>query len=181
LSIARFNHSIGLPLPSTDVDIRDDHDNAVALGEPGELCVCGPQVMPGYWRQNEANAEAFTADGFFKTGDIAHQDEQGLFYIVDRKKDMILVSGFNVYPNEIEDVVAAHPDILEAAAVGVPDEKSGEAVKLFVVKKNASLTADAIRAYCRDNLTAYKVPKHYEFINEVPKSNVGKILRKELR
>jgi len=181
LSIARFNHSIGLPLPSTDVDIRDDHDNAVALGEPGELCVRGPQVMPGYWRQNEANAEAFTADGFFKTGDIAHQDEQGLFYIVDRKKDMILVSGFNVYPNEIEDVVAAHPDILEAAAVGVPDEKSGEAVKLFVVKKNASLTADAIRAYCRDNLTAYKVPKHYEFINEVPKSNVGKILRKELR
>lgn len=181
LSITRFNHSIGLPLPSTDVDIRDDNNNAVALGEPGELCVRGPQVMQGYWHKDAANAEAFTADGFFKTGDVARQDDKGMFYIVDRKKDMILVSGFNVYPNEIEDVVAAHPDILEAAAVGVPDEKSGEAVKLFVVRKKSALTADAVRDYCRDNLTAYKVPKHYEFINEVPKSNVGKILRKELR
>lgn len=181
LSITRFNHSIGLPLPSTDVDIRDDNNNAVALGEPGELCVRGPQVMQGYWHKDAANAEAFTADGFFKTGDVARQDDKGMFYIVDRKKDMILVSGFNVYPNEIEDVVAAHPDILEAAAVGVPDEKSGEAVKLFIVRKKSALTADAVRDYCRDNLTAYKVPKHYEFINEVPKSNVGKILRKELR
>lgn len=181
LNIEQFNHSIGLPLPSTEVDIRDDDGRSLSLGEPGELCVRGPQVMSGYWRKDDVNAEAFTEDGFFRTGDIARQDSDGLFYIVDRKKDMILVSGFNVYPNEIEDVVAGHPDILEAAAVGVPDEKSGEAVKLFVVKKRAGLSLDAVREYCRENLTAYKVPKHYEFIDEVPKSNVGKILRKELR
>ena len=181
LSIKSFNHSIGMPMPSTDVDIRDDDGNSLALGEPGELCVRGPQVMQGYWNKPDVNAETFTDDGFFRTGDVARQDENGLFYIVDRKKDMILVSGFNVYPNEIEDVVAGHPDILEAAAVGVPDEKSGEAVKLFVVKKNPGLTADTVRDYCRESLTGYKVPKHYEFIDEVPKSNVGKILRKELR
>ncbi|MES1929633.1 AMP-dependent synthetase and ligase [Salinisphaera dokdonensis CL-ES53] len=181
LNVKSFNHSIGMPMPSTDIDIRDDDGNAQPIGEPGELCVRGPQVMQGYWRKDEVNAEAFTEDGFFRTGDIARQDDHGLFYIVDRKKDMILVSGFNVYPNEIEDVVAGHPDILEAAAVGVPDEKSGEAVKLFVVKKNPGLTAETVREYCRENLTAYKVPKHYEFIEEVPKSNVGKILRKELR
>ena len=181
LNTKKFNHSIGLPLPSTEVDIRDDDGHSLAIGEPGELCVRGPQVMSGYWRKDDVNAEAFTEDGFFRTGDIARQDSGGFFYIVDRKKDMILVSGFNVYPNEIEDVVAGHPDILEAAAVGVPDEKSGEAVKLFVVKKRASLSLDAVRDYCRENLTAYKVPKHYEFIDEVPKSNVGKILRKELR
>ncbi|WP_353222411.1 AMP-binding protein, partial [Salinisphaera sp. C84B14] len=181
LDISEFNHSIGLPLPSTEVDIRDDDGRSLDVGEPGELCVRGPQVMAGYWRKDDVNAEAFTDDGFFRTGDIARQDNQGRFYIVDRKKDMILVSGFNVYPNEIEDVVAGHPDILEAAAVGVPDEKSGEAVKLFVVKKRADLSLDSVREYCRENLTAYKVPKHYEFIDEVPKSNVGKILRKELR
>ncbi|WP_348766820.1 AMP-binding protein [uncultured Salinisphaera sp.] len=181
LDIREFNHSIGLPLPSTEVDIRDDDGRSLDVGEPGELCVRGPQVMAGYWRKDDVNAEAFTDDGFFRTGDIARQDNQGRFYIVDRKKDMILVSGFNVYPNEIEDVVAGHPDILEAAAVGVPDEKSGEAVKLFVVKKRADLSLDSVREYCRENLTAYKVPKHYEFIDEVPKSNVGKILRKELR
>ncbi|MES1926475.1 AMP-binding protein [Salinisphaera sp. T31B1] len=181
LDVRQFNHSIGMPLPSTDVDIRDDAGQSVALGEPGELCVRGPQVMSGYWHQDTVNAQAFTDDGFFRTGDIARQNEQGLFYIVDRKKDMILVSGFNVYPNEIEDVVATHDGVLEAAAVGVPDEKSGEAVKLFVVRKRADLTLDEVRRYCREHLTGYKVPKHYEFIAEVPKSNVGKILRKELR
>jgi len=181
LNVKSFNHSIGMPLPSTDVVIRDDEGRDLALGESGELCVRGPQVMPGYWRKDDVNAEAFTEDGYFKTGDIARQDESGLFYIVDRKKDMILVSGFNVYPNEIEDVIATHEGVLEAAAVGVPDEKSGEAVKLFVVKKRDDLSLDEVRAYCRDHLTGYKVPKHYEFIGEVPKSNVGKILRKELR
>ncbi len=181
LNAETFNHSIGYPVPSTDIDIRDDDDNALALGEPGELCVRGPQVMSGYWNKPEVNKEAFTPDGFFRTGDIARQDEQGLFYIVDRKKDMINVSGFNVYPNEIEDVVAGHPGVLEAACVGVPDEKPAEAVKLFVVKKHADLSMDSVREYCRENLTGYKVPKHFEFIDEVPKSNVGKILRKELR
>ncbi len=181
LNVKSFNHSIGMPLPSTDVAIRDDDGRDLAVGESGELCVRGPQVMAGYWRKDDVNAEAFTDDGYFKTGDIARQDESGLFYIVDRKKDMILVSGFNVYPNEIEDVIATHDGVLEAAAVGVPDEKSGEAVKLFVVKKRGDLSLDEVRAYCRDHLTGYKVPKHYEFIGEVPKSNVGKILRKELR
>ncbi|GAB3681394.1 AMP-binding protein [Salinisphaera aquimarina] len=181
LNSRMFNHSIGMPVPSTEVDIRNDDGDSLAIGEPGELCVRGPQVTSGYWRQDKVNVEAFTEDGFFRTGDIARQDESGLFYIVDRKKDMILVSGFNVYPNEIEDVVAGHEGVLEAAAVGVPDEKSGEAVKLFVVKKDSELKLDEVRRYCRDHLTGYKVPKHYEFIAEVPKSNVGKILRKELR
>lgn len=181
LNARAFNHSIGMPLPSTDVVIRDDDGTTLPIGESGELCVRGPQVMRGYWRQTEASVDAFTEDGYFRTGDIARQDEQGLFYIVDRKKDMILVSGFNVYPNEIEDVIATFEGVLEAAAVGVPDEKSGEAVKLFVVKKRADVTIEEVRRYCRDHLTGYKVPKHYEFIDEVPKSNVGKILRKELR
>lgn len=181
LDIKEFNHSIGLPLPSTDFVIRDDDNNDVKPGEPGELCIRGPQVMSGYWEKPEANAESFTPDGFFRSGDIARMDEEGYFYIVDRKKDMILVSGFNVYPNEIEDTIASHEDVLEAACIGVPDEKTGEAVKLFVVKKNAALNANAVREYCKQTLTAYKVPKHIEFIDEVPKSNVGKILRKELR
>jgi long-chain acyl-CoA synthetase len=181
LDLENFNHSIGLPVPGTEIVIRDDDNNDLPPGEPGELCVRGPQVMQGYWNKPEANAEAFTPDGFFRTGDIARMDENGYFYIVDRKKDMILVSGFNVFPNEIEDVVAGHKEVLEAAAIGVPDEKSGEAIKLFVVKKNPDLDVDTVREYCREHLTGYKVPKHVEFIDEIPKSNVGKILRKELR
>lgn len=181
LDLVEFNHSIGMPVPGTEVVIRDDDNNDVPPGEPGELCIRGPQVMQGYWNKPEANDEAFTPDGFFRTGDIARMDEKGHFYIVDRKKDMILVSGFNVFPNEIEDVVAGHEGVLEAAAIGVPDEKSGEAVKLFVVKKDPDLDIETVRAYCREHLTGYKVPKHIEFIDEIPKSNVGKILRKELR
>lgn len=181
LDVEEFNHSIGLPVPSTEFVIRDDDDKDVRPGEPGELCIRGPQVMSGYWNQPKANKEAFTSDGFFRSGDIARMDQDGYFYIVDRKKDMILVSGFNVFPNEIEDVIASHEDVLEAACIGVPDEKSGEAIKLFVVKKNPELNANAVREYCKQKLTGYKVPKHIEFIDEIPKSNVGKILRKELR
>ena len=153
----------------------------MALGEPGELCVKGPQVMQGYWKKPEENAKSFTKDGFFKTGDVATMSATGYFKIVDRKKDMILVSGFNVYPNEIEDVVARHPGVLECACIGVPDTKTGEAVKVFVVKKDAALTADALKEHCKNLLTGYKVPKTFEFIEALPKSNVGKILRKELR
>ena len=181
LDIHEFNHSIGYPVSATEVAIRDDDNNDVAQGEAGELCVRGPQVMQGYWNKPEANKEAFTSDDFFRTGDIANMDEKGQFYIVDRKKDMILVSGFNVYPNEIEDVIAGHESVLEAACIGVPDEKTGEAVKLFVVKKDPNLKAEDVREYCKQNLTGYKIPKHIAFIDEVPKSNVGKILRKELR
>lgn len=176
-----WNGTIGVPLPSTEVCLRDDDNRDVAAGEPGELCVKGPQVMAGYWNKPEENQKCFTADGFFKTGDIAVMTPKGYFKIVDRKKDMILVSGFNVYPNEIEGVVALHPGVLECACVGVPDDKSGEAVKVFVVKKDPELTLDALKAHCRHHLTGYKVPKHYEFRTELPKSNVGKILRKELR
>ena len=181
LTIAAFNGSIGLPVPSTDVCIKDDNGNMLPTGEIGELCVRGPQVMKGYWQRPEDTAQVMDADGWLHTGDIARMDEQGYFYIVDRKKDMILVSGFNVYPNEIEDVIAMMPGVLEVAAIGVPDEKSGEAVKVFVVKKDPALTADAIKAFCRDNLTGYKQPRMIEFRTELPKSNVGKILRKELR
>jgi long-chain acyl-CoA synthetase len=181
LDLPDHNGSIGLPLPSTVFSVRDDNNQEVPIGTPGELCIKGPQVMAGYWNRPEENAKVFTDDGFLKTGDVAKCDEQGFFYIVDRKKDMILVSGFNVYPNEIENVVASHPGVLEVACVGVPDEKSGEAVKIFVVSKDASLTAEDLKAYCKDNLTGYKVPRHIEFRNELPKSNVGKILRRELR
>jgi long-chain acyl-CoA synthetase len=176
-----WNGTIGVPLPSTDVCLRDDDNRDVPVGEPGELCVKGPQVMAGYWNKPEENQKSFTPDGYFKTGDIAVMTPKGYFKIVDRKKDMILVSGFNVYPNEIEGVVALHPGVLECACVGVPDDKSGEAVKVFVVKKDPELTLDALKTHCRHHLTGYKVPKHYEFRNELPKSNVGKILRKELR
>jgi long-chain acyl-CoA synthetase len=181
LDLTEFNHSIGLPVPSTEVSIRDDEGNEVALGQRGELCVRGPQVMKGYWNRPEDSARAFTADGFFRTGDIAVMDERGFIRLVDRKKDMILVSGFNVYPNEVEDVVASHPGVLEVAAVGVPDERSGEAVKVFVVKKDPALTAEEIVAHCRKYLTGYKVPHHVEFRDELPKTNVGKILRRALR
>ena len=173
--------TIGMPLPSTDIKIVDDEGNEVPIGEAGELCAKGPQVMKGYWKRPEETEKVLDSDGWLKTGDIACVTEEGYFKIVDRKKDMILVSGFNVYPNEIEDLVAKMPEVLEVAAIGVPDEKSGEVVKIFVVKKEESLTAEQILAYCKENLTGYKRPKMVEFRKELPKSNVGKILRKELR
>ncbi len=181
LNQPHWNGTIGLPLPSTLISLRDDDDNEVPLGEPGELCVKGPQVMRGYWNKPEENAKSFTPDGYFKTGDVAVMDKEGYFKIVDRKKDMILVSGFNVYPNEIEDVVARHPGVLECACVGMPDAKTGEAVKVFVVRKNPNLTAEALKEHCKELLTGYKVPKAFAFVESLPKSNVGKILRKELR
>ncbi|WP_447730233.1 long-chain fatty acid--CoA ligase [Pseudoxanthomonas suwonensis] len=181
LDIKEFNGAIGLPIPSTDVCIKDEDGKVLPLGEIGELCIKGPQVMKGYWQRPEETAKTIDADGWLHTGDMARIDEKGFVYIVDRKKDMILVSGFNVYPNEIEDVVAAMPGVLEVAAVGVPNEHSGEVVKLFVVKKDPALTAEDIKAYCRQALTGYKQPRHIEFRDELPKSNVGKILRKELR
>ena len=168
-------------MPSTEVCIKDDDGHQLAIGDVGELCVRGPQVMRGYWQRPEETAKVIDADGWLHTGDMARVDAQGYFYIVDRKKDMILVSGFNVYPNEVEDVIAMMPGVLEVAAIGVPDDKSGEAVKVFVVKKDPALSADAIKAFCRENMTGYKQPKHVEFRDELPKSNVGKILRKELR
>lgn len=177
-----FTNSIGVPLPSTDVSIRDDENNELGIGEPGELCVKGPQVMQGYWRKPEETAAVTTPDGYFRTGDIAVMDEKGFFKIVDRKKDMILVSGFNVYPNEIEAVAAGAEGVMETACIGVPDEKTDEAVKLFVVRsEGSSVTADEIEAYCRKNLTAYKVPKEIVFVDALPKTPVGKILRRELR
>jgi len=176
-----FTGTIGLPLPSTEVAILDEEGKQLPLGEVGEIAIRGPQVMSGYWNRPDETAKAITRDGWFKSGDMGFMDEAGFVKIVDRKKDMILVSGFNVYPNEIEEVVAAMPGVLEVAAVGVPDEKSGEVPKLFVVKKDESLTADQILAYCRENLTGYKLPKHVEFRSELPKTNVGKILRRELR
>ena len=181
LDLKEFNGAIGLPIPSTDVCIKDEDGKLLPLGEIGELCIKGPQVMKGYWQRPEETAKTIDADGWLHTGDMARIDEQGFVYIVDRKKDMILVSGFNVYPNEIEDVVAAMPGVLEVAAVGVPNEHSGEVVKLFVVKKDPTLTAEDIKAYCRQALTGYKQPRQIEFRDELPKSNVGKILRKELR
>ncbi len=176
-----FSGSIGLPMPSTYISIRDDDGNEVPLGEPGEICAKGPQVMAGYWNRPEDTAQVMTADGFFRTGDIGVMDASGYTKIVDRKKDMVLVSGFNVYPNEVEDVIASHPGVLECAVIGVADPKSGEAVKAFVVKKDASVTAEDIIKYCGTQLTNYKVPKQVEFRTELPKTNVGKILRRELR
>jgi long-chain acyl-CoA synthetase len=181
LTIPDFNGAIGLPISSTEVAIRDDAGVDVPLGERGELCVRGPQVMKGYFNRPEETANVMTADGFLKTGDVAVMDEKGFVRIVDRKKDMILVSGFNVYPNEVEDVVAMHPGVLEVAAVGVANEKSGEAVKIFVVKKDQALTAETLIAHCREHLTGYKVPGQVEFRTDLPKTNVGKILRRELR
>ncbi|WP_374488407.1 AMP-binding protein [Zoogloea sp.] len=181
LDLPAFNHAIGLPIPSTHVSLRDDEGHPVPLGERGELCVRGPQVMQGYYGRPEETARVFTHDGYLRTGDVATMDAQGFLRIVDRKKDMILVSGFNVYPNEIEDVVASHPGVLEVAALGVPDAHSGEAVKIFVVRKDPALTEAALIAHCRQNLTGYKVPRLVEFRTELPKSNVGKILRRKLR
>ncbi|MCP3394309.1 long-chain fatty acid--CoA ligase [Bradyrhizobium sp. CCGB12] len=176
-----FSGSIGIPVPSTWISIRDDDGNEVPLGQPGEICAKGPQVMSGYWNRPEETAKVMTADGYFRTGDIGVMDEKGYTKIVDRKKDMILVSGFNVYPNEIEEVIASHPGVLECAVIGIPDSKSGEAVKAFVVKKDPNLTAEAVIKFCQEQLTGYKVPKHIEFRNDLPKTNVGKILRRQLR
>jgi long-chain acyl-CoA synthetase len=176
-----FTGTIGLPIPSTEVSIRDDDGKAMPTGERGEICIRGPQVMAGYWQRPEETAKVMTEDGYFRTGDIGIMDERGYIKIVDRKKDMILVSGFNVYPNEVEEVIAGHPGVLEVAAVGAPDEHSGEAVKVFVVRKNQSLTEEELRAYCTQNLTGYKRPKSFEFRDELPKTNVGKILRRVLR
>ena len=173
--------NIGVPLPSTDVAVLDDDGKEVAQGERGEISIRGPQVMRGYWNRPDETAKVMTADGYFRTGDIGIMDEQGYFKIVDRKKDMILVSGFNVYPAEIEEVATNHPKVLEAAAIGVPDDKSGETPKLFVVKKDPSLTEAELKTYLIENLTGYKRPKFIVFIDELPKSPVGKILRKELR
>tara|TARA_B100001971_G_C18268010_1_gene596201 strand:- start:40690 stop:42366 length:1677 start_codon:yes stop_codon:yes gene_type:complete len=181
LDIPEYNGMIGVPISSTDVKILDDDNNEVAQGERGEIAIKGPQVMRGYWNRPEETAKVMTSDGYFKTGDIGVMDEKGFFKIVDRKKDMILVSGFNVYPNEIEDVVVSHPKILEAAAIGIPHDKSGEVVKLFIVKKDDSLTESEVIEFCKAEMTGYKVPKAIEFRAELPKSNVGKILRKDLR
>jgi long-chain acyl-CoA synthetase len=176
-----FNGYIGLPLPSTDCGVMNDAGDLLPQGEVGELVIKGPQVMKGYWQRPEETAKVMTDDGWLRTGDVAIMTEDGYFKIVDRKKDMILVSGFNVYPNEIEDVVALHPKVLEVAVIGIPDDKSTEAVKLFVVKSDPSLTTDELKAYCKEQLTGYKRPRHIEFRDELPKSNVGKILRRELR
>jgi len=177
---SEYNGSIGVPAPSTDVKLVDDDGKTVAIGEAGELWVKGPQVMQGYYNRPEATAEVMS-DGWFKTGDIATMDENGMFKIVDRKKDMIIVSGFNVYPNEIEEVLAMHEGVLEAAAIGLPCVATGEQVKVFIVKKDPALNEATVIAHCREHLTNYKVPKEVEFLDEMPKSNVGKILRKELR
>jgi len=176
-----YSGSIGVPIPSTDIEIRDDQGKTLPIGGTGEICIKGPQVMPGYWQQPEETAKVMTPDGYLKTGDIGVMDDKGFIRIVDRKKDMILVSGFNVYPNEIEQVVAMHPGVLECAAIGVPDEHSNEVVKLFVVKKDPALTEQQLLDYCKQELTGYKRPKHVEFRAELPKTNVGKILRRALR
>ena len=176
-----FSGSIGLPLPGIDIAIKDDAGNSLALGESGEICIRGPNVMTGYYNQPAENALAFTADGFMRTGDIGIMDAQGYTRIIDRKKDMILVSGFNVFPNELEQVISLCPGVVECAAIGIPDEKQGEAIKVFIIKSDPALTEDQVANYCHANLTGYKRPKHIEFRDELPKSNVGKILRRELR
>ena len=176
-----YSGDIGLPLPNTEVRLLDDEGQPVPQGTPGEICIRGPQVMAGYWQRPEETARVMTADGFFRSGDVGLMDERGRVRIVDRKKDMILVSGFNVYPTEIEEVLTQHPGVLEAAAVGVPDEKSGEAVKVFVVRKDPALSETDIRGWCETQLTGYKRPRHVEFRTELPKTPVGKILRRELR
>jgi len=181
LNLAEYSGSIGVPMPSTEVELRDDADRGVPLGQPGEICIRGPQVMKGYWQRPDETAKVLGQDGFLHTGDVGIMDDKGFIRIVDRKKDMILVSGFNVYPNEIEQVVAAHPGVLECAAIGVPDEHSGEVPKVFVVRKDPQLTEQDVLEHCRKELTGYKRPKYVEFRSELPKTNVGKILRRALR
>jgi len=179
--VEEFTGSVGLPLPSTEIRVMDDDGTTLPSGQCGEICIRGPQIMAGYWQRPEETARVITANGFLRTGDIGYMDEQGYVHIVDRKKDIILVSGFNVYPNEVEDVVAMHPGVGECAAIGIPDEHSGEAVKLFVVRNNATLTAEQLHEHCRRELTGYKCPRVIEFRDALPKSAVGKILRRELR
>jgi long-chain acyl-CoA synthetase len=181
LDLPAYNGSIGLPISSTEMVLRDDAGHGVPLGTPGEICIRGPQVMAGYWQRQDETDKVIDREGWFATGDVGVMDERGYVRIVDRKKDMILVSGFNVYPNEIEAVVVMHPGVLECAAIGLPDPKSGEAVKLFVVKKDEGLTAEAVMQHCREHLTGYKCPRDVEFRKDLPKTNVGKILRRELR
>jgi long-chain acyl-CoA synthetase len=181
MDIKDYTGAIGMPIPSTEACVKDDDNNRLEHGEIGELCIRGPQVMKGYWQRPEETANSIDSEGWLHTGDVAKMDGNGFFFIVDRKKDMILVSGFNVYPNEVEDVIALMPGVLEVAAVGVPDDKSGEAVKVVIVKKDPNLTAEQVKAHARENLTGYKQPKFVEFRTELPKTNVGKILRRELR
>lgn len=176
-----YSGNVGLPVPSTIVVMKDEAGNDLPIGEIGEVCVKGPQVMRGYWNRPEETAKVITADGFFRTGDVGFMDKLGFIKLVDRKKDMVIVSGFNVFPNEVEEVISSHPKVFECAVVGVPDEKSGEVVKAFIVKKDFSLTEEEVKDYCRKNLTGYKVPRQVEFRKDLPKSNVGKILRKDLR
>ena len=180
LDLSEFNGSIGLPISSTEIVIRDDDGNELDQGQIGEICIRGPQVTSGYWQRADETAEVFYPDHFLRTGDMGYIDARGFIYLVDRKKDMILVSGFNVYPNEIEEVVAKHPGVVEVAAIGVPDEHSGEAVKIFVVRKDPAPTEKELIDHCRADLTAYKVPKHVEFRSELPHTNVCKILRRAL-
>jgi long-chain acyl-CoA synthetase len=179
--IQEFTGTIGYPIPSTEIAIRDAEGHDMPLGESGEICIRGPQVMAGYWNRPDETAKAMTADGFFRSGDIGVMLPDGQIKVVDRMKDMVLVSGFNVYPNEVEDVLAAHPGVLESAVIGLPDEHSGEAVTAFVVRKDQTLTAEELRAYCKENLTGYKVPKQIFFRETLPKTNVGKVLRRALR
>lgn len=181
MDIVDYTGTVGLPMPSTIVVMKDDQGKDLEIGEVGEVCVKGPQVMKGYWNRPDETAKVMTPDGYFRTGDLGFMDSKGFIKLVDRKKDMILVSGFNVYPNEIEEVVGAHPKVFECAAIGVPDDKSGEAVKVFIVKKDPSLTEQEIKDYCKNNMTRYKLPRFVEFRKDLPKSNVGKILRKDLR
>jgi long-chain acyl-CoA synthetase len=181
LDLGAFNGAIGLPMPQTDIAIRDDNGNERGIGDAGELCIKGPQVMRGYWGRPDETAAVFTPDGYVRTGDIAIVDREGFVRIVDRKKDVIVVSGFNVYPNEIEDVVAMHIGVLEVGAVGIPDRASGEAVKIVVVRRDEALAPDELIAHCRKHLVGYKIPRHVEFRKELPKTNVGKILRRALR
>jgi long-chain acyl-CoA synthetase len=176
-----YSGNIGMPLPNTELTLLDDDGHEVAIGERGEIAIRGPQVMAGYWQRPDETAKVMTPDGYFRTGDIGVMDERGTFKIVDRKKDMILVSGFNVYPNEVEDVITQMDGVLECAAIGIPDAKAGEAVKVVIVRKNPAITEADVRAYCEANLTGYKRPKIIEFRTDLPKSPVGKILRRELR
>jgi long-chain acyl-CoA synthetase len=181
LNLKAFNGKIGLPISSTECSIQNDDWNELPIGETGEICIRGPQVMQGYWNRPKDTSEVLSNDGWLHTGDIGFMDEQGYVQIVDRKKDMILVSGFNVYPNEVENVIISHPGVLEVGVIGVPDEKSGEAVVAVVVKSDPSLTEEALIEYCKEDLTGYKRPRHVFFADELPKTNVGKILRRELR
>jgi long-chain acyl-CoA synthetase len=181
LDIEEFTGTIGYPLPSTDVSVRSSDGTSLPLGERGELCVKGPQVMAGYWNRPDETAKVMTSDGWFRTGDVAVILPDGQVKIVDRMKDMVLVSGFNVYPNEVEDVLAKHPGVMESAVIGLPDEHSGEAVVAYVVRKDANITADELRQFCREHMTGYKVPRRIEFREALPKTNVGKVLRRALK